>query len=104
MINREVVVGFFALALAFFMLVRSEYNTWAANSKELFEVRVDRKQAEEQILKKLGNEIIISFEQELSTKYYFKVNDPRTDSTYDVYVNKDRPKVLMLRKSSRANF
>ncbi len=103
MINRELVIGFLALTVAFFMLVRSEYNTWAASKREIVEVHIDREQAEKQVQLKFDREVTISFEQELRDKYYFKVNDPKTDSTYDVYVNKDHPRVQMLHKANRSS-
>ena len=104
MFNKELIIGLLTLGLAFFMLVRTEYKTWANNNRELIEVRIDREQAEEQIHQKMGDDVFVSFQQELYDKYYFKVNDPKNDSTYDVYVNKDHPKVQMLRKANRAKF
>ena len=104
MINRELVIGFLTLGLAFFILISTEHNTLVNNNRELVEISVDRQQAVEHIVAKMGNDVTISFQQELYDKYYFKVNDPKNDSTYDVYVNKDHPKVQMLRKANQAKF
>jgi len=102
MVSKELVIGLLTLGLAFFILIRTEYKTWVNNNRELIEVRIDRYQAEEHIHDKMGDDVTVSFQQELYDRYYFKVNDPKNDSTYDVYVNKDRPKVQMLRKANRA--
>ena len=104
MFNRELIIGLLTLGLAFFMLVRTEYRTWVNNNRDLVEGRIDGKQAEEQIHKKMGEDVSVSFQQELYDRYYFQVNDPKNDSTYDVYVNNTHPKVKMLRKANNANF
>ncbi len=103
MVSKELVIGFLTLGLAFFMLIRTEYKTWVNNNRELVEIRIDRQQAVEHILDKMGDDVTVSFQQELYDRYYFKVIDPKNDSTYDVYVNKDSPKVQMLRKANRSN-
>jgi len=101
--TKEITIGIFTIIFALFMIVHAESNRMF-KEKKVIEVLINKDKAIDQIKDKMGEGVIISFEQELHNKYYFKVIDANTDSTYDVYVNKYVPKVQMIRKSHRARF
>ena len=94
---REITIGVLAIVLALFMIIQVESQRIDPRD-EVVEVNIDRDKALSHIKDKMGEYVEISFQQELRDKYYFKVVDPRSDSTYDVYVNKTHPTVQMIRK------
>jgi len=94
---REVTIGILAVVLALFMIVQVESQRTDGRD-EVIEINIDREKAQDHIKNKMGEDVMISFQQELHDKYYFKVVDPKSDSVYDVYVNKTHPKVQMIRK------
>jgi len=94
---RELTIGILAVVLALFMIVQVESQKIDGRD-DVIEINIDREKAQFHIKNKMGKDVQISFQQELRDKYYFKVVDPKSDSVYDVYVNKTHPKVQMIRK------
>ena len=92
---RELIVGILTVTLAALLIVQVEL--LHAENNSVMEVQVDREQAYSQIQDRMGDHVMISFEQELANKYYFKVTDPENDSIYDVYVNKHAHDVQTLK-------
>ena len=83
---RELKILIVTLFLAFGTLVFTEVSHYGTETAK--QVQIDKHQALAHIQNKIGVHVTITFEQELSDKYYFKVMDPQKDSIYDVYVTK----------------
>ena len=94
----ELGIGAITVIVSFLLLVRTEYRNYSKNQRDNRIVLIGKAEAMDQIENKLGDQVVISFVRELESKYYFEVSDPVKDSTYDVYVDKKRPKVQTYRK------
>lgn len=99
--NKELFTGIATLAVALFLLIRAEFRVFDSNHIRETEIQIDQTEARDHIRNKLGNDVTISFVRELKDKYYFEVSDPESDSTYDVYVDKQHPNVQTYPKTHK---
>jgi len=96
--KRELSIGLITVIVSFLLLVHTEYRNFLKSRIDNRVVLIGKAEAMDQIENKLGDQVVISFVRELESKYYFEVSDPIKDSTYDVYVDKQRPKIQTYRK------